>query len=82
MKYLQVNNPNDLQIINSQTQWMFIDRELYTEREIEKMQLPKVINFFNSKEARHDTIKTSELFTQIEVSKKQTHFYFGARFKN
>jgi len=82
MTFLQVNNPNDLQIINPKTQWIFINEELYTQREIEKMQLPETINFFNSKEAKQASIKTSELFTQVQVSKKQTKYFFGARFEN
>ena len=80
MKYLQVENPNDLQIINPKTQWIFINKELYTHKEIEKMQLPETINFFDSKEGKHASIKTTALFAQVQVSKKQTSFFLGARF--
>jgi hypothetical protein len=81
MQYFKVINPNDLQIINPKTNWVFISRELYTKRELEKLEVPEKITFFNSKSGKHETIETESLFQKVSISKFQTYFFFGARFE-
>lgn len=80
MKYFKVKNQNDLQVTNPKTNWIFVNEELYTEREFEKLNVPEVLNFFNSKISRHDSIKRSDLFELVEVPKNKTYFFFGCRF--
>lgn len=80
MRYFKVNNPEDLQIINQNTQWIFVNNELYTENEFNKLNVPKVLNFFNSKLGRHDSINREDLFHTVEVPKSSTYKFFGCRF--
>lgn len=81
MRFYRVNNPNDSQIENPRTQWIFVHNELYTEKEFKRLRLPEVLTYFDSKEMQHKTIKSKDLFQPVEVSKKKTRWFFGARFE-
>lgn len=82
MKYFQVVNPNDLQVINPSTNWMLVNGELFTEKEFNNLNLPEISNYFDSSDCVHKSIETSKLFKVIELSKFDTHFFFGCRFKD
>ena len=80
MKYFRVINPDDKQYINPKTGWHLVNNELYTEKQIKKLCLPKKINYFDWAEAKTKEIEINACFERIETSSRNTYYFFGARF--
>lgn len=82
MLFYRVKNPNDLQVQNTISNWLFVNKELYTQKELNRIKLPEVVQYFDSAECKHKTIKAKDIFEVVEISKFNTHFFFGCRFED
>jgi len=81
MIFYRVNNPEDLQIINPLNNWIFINGELYTQKELNKLNVSKFIKCFDSYDLKTKKVPIKHVFKKVEISKFNTYWFFGARFE-
>jgi hypothetical protein len=81
MRYFKVKNPKDLQIINPQDSWIFVNNSLITEKELDSFNLPDQISYFNPYTSKHEYYNTRDLFELVNISKSNTGFFMGFRFE-
>lgn len=81
MTFYQVNNPKNLQIINPLSNWIFIHNELYTQKELNKLNVSKFIKYIDNYDLKEKKVLSKNVFKKVNISKFKTYWFFGARFE-